>query len=114
MFPETEAGTAPVLGGLLRDAAKKSSSSSSSSKRPADAGTYKLFPGGGCSGFWGSFSDGADAAPNTSVSPVGGRTGQTSCEPVWMGFLTSQEKTKNKKQQYHHQELVVSIHPQTH
>lgn len=68
---------APVLG-LPQDAAKKSSSSSSS-KRPV-AGRYERFPGVGCLG---SFGAGADAAPSTSVSPVGGNK-KAGSEPVWV------------------------------
>lgn len=75
--------------GLPKDAAKKSSSSSTS-KRPVGAGRYELFPEVDCSGFWGSFSDGADVLPNTSASPVGRGARQPRCEPVWVGFLALQ------------------------
>lgn len=62
---------------LLDDAAKKVSSSSVSSKRPVGAARYGLCPAVGCSCFWGSFSDRAEVAPNTLVSPVGGEKGQS-------------------------------------
>lgn len=93
----------PVLEGLLQDAVKKSSSSSSSSKRPAGAGGYRLFPGVGCSGFWGSlafwgsFREGTEVAPNTSVSPVGGGTGQPQ---QWARVGRSLDFTGGKKKDH--------------
>ena len=79
--------------GLLQDAAKKSSSPSSSSKRPVGAGRYKFLPGVGCLGLWGSLSDGAEVAPNTSVSPVDRETIQPVYKLVCVGLLTIEKPT---------------------
>ena len=94
---------------LLDDAAKKVSSSSVSSKRPVGAARYGLCPAVGCSCFWGSFSDGAEVAPNTSVSPVGGEKGQSQ---MWASVGGPPDFTE-KKTSITHQELCFgsSIKP---